>query len=610
MKLGRTHRPGLLEAPDLAEQGGSHVEHLSGTYHTPVAAAYPPGGATSSRTLTWTADGPWASSAAYHVDIATDSGFSSILVTSGDVTASAITSWTIPATTTLTDGTTYYWRVKAKSAAGVWTPFSTTATLIPDKANLGSQAQHRFESWNLGSGDELSVNVSTGNLVVSHPVLDLPIRGSSVSLGLTYNSQDPGAIGEGPGWRLDVQRRLTLNADSTVTFIDADGARYTFTNPVTVGTVTTYTRPAALFATLVKDTAIPANEFVLTYKDLAKDKFDILGTEAILVRAEDRFANGVTLAYLGGTSKIDTVTDTAGSRTINLAWDGSNRLASITDWAWINGSGVVQTSATGSRRTYRLSYDANGNLAGWSDPLNTTGSCGANGSHLTCLTYSAGLLTGITKTQTIATLSGSSIAIGTRTPTPTITTTIDYAGTSEVRGIKDAEQTAAGSAANTFARTRGRPGHGGPQGHARHDDPLPRPVGDRHDLRPDRLGLPPVGFDLDRAADDLRRHLPDAARDRHRQLRRPALDPRPDGHDDAMSRPRSAVSSRSSSRSPRRRTAGPSTSTTRTTTSPTRPSASTARRPRRSPRPATAPSRTPVRRARPGSPRSARSRTG
>ena len=144
-----------------------------------------------------------------------------------------------------------------------------------------------------------------------------------------------------------------------MTFIDADGARHAFTNPVIQGTVTTYTRPATLYATLVKDTG-NAVEFTLTYRDQSRDTFDIFGTtEALLTRAEDRYGNGVTLAYVGGTNRIATITDTAGSRTVDFAYDGSNRLTSITDWAWIN-AGVVQSTATGAKRQYRFFYRRRG----------------------------------------------------------------------------------------------------------------------------------------------------------------------------------------------------------------------------------------------------------
>ena len=122
---------------------------------------------------------------------------------------------------------------------------ATVGLTVRDPAtNLGMQSESTFESWSLGSGDDLAVNVGTGNAVLSHPIVSLPIRGSSLTVGLTYNSQDPTNLGMGPGFRLSLQRRLTINADSSVTFAAADGARYTFTNPVTVGAVTTYTRPA------------------------------------------------------------------------------------------------------------------------------------------------------------------------------------------------------------------------------------------------------------------------------------------------------------------------------------------------------------------------------
>jgi RHS repeat-associated protein len=313
--------------------------------------------------------------------------------------------------------------------------------------NLGQQPQFSLESWDLGLGDSLAVNGVTRNAVVSHPIVSLPIRGSRAALGLTYNAKDTSNVGMGPGWRLNAQRRLHVNADNTVTFTDSDGARYTFTSPVTVGSVTTYTRPAALFATLVKDTSITANEFVLTYKDQSKDKFDILGTDAILVRDEDRFGNGVTLAYTAGTTNLVTITDSAGSRTIDLVWDTTTspaHLSSITDWAYLS-SGVVQTTNTGSRRLYRFFYDAAGNLAGWSNPLNTAGSCPTGGSHLTCLAYTAGLLTGISKTQTVETFSSGTLGTSART----ITSEIAYTTGNLISTITDAEQQAQGSPLRT-----------------------------------------------------------------------------------------------------------------------------------------------------------------
>ena len=418
------------------------------TYHNPVSLLWPLGGGpTAGRTLTWAFAAPSAQTN-YQVDLSTSSTFGSITASSGDVT-SAATSWAIPTATSLTAGTTYHWRVRVKfGASNHWSPFVSGSFKHDPTANLGQQSQHTFEGWDLGAGDDLAVNVGTGNLVIGHPVVSLPIRGSSVDIALTYNRHDPTSVGMGPGWRLNLHRRLTLNGDGSVTFTGADGARHRFTNPVVNGTVTTYTRPATLYATLVKDTSISANEFALTYRDQAKDKFDILGSEGILVREEDRFGNGVDVSYVAGTNRISKVRDTAASpaREIDVAYDASNRVTSITDWAWVSG-GVVQTSQTGARRVNRFFYDAAGNLAGWADPLNTSGSCPTGGSHLTCLTYTAAQLD-VAKTQTYTTISGSPLSLG--SATRPVTTRVSFSG-SDVTTVKDPEEVSAGSAGTAFS---------------------------------------------------------------------------------------------------------------------------------------------------------------
>lgn len=167
----------------------------------------------------------------------------------------------------------------------------------------------------------------------------------------------------------------------------------------------------------------------------------------------------MSIGYVSGTTRIATITDSAASpsRTIDFAYDGSNRLTSISDWAYVSG-GIVQTTATGARRVSRFFYDAANRLAGWADPLNTAGACPATpttntASHLTCLGYDAsGYLATITKAQTVAAIVSN--AITTAAPR-SITTEIDQAGSAEVRGVRDAEQVNAAGAANTFTRTAG-----------------------------------------------------------------------------------------------------------------------------------------------------------
>jgi len=104
-----------------SEQGGSNVPTLSITYNLPAATPTSPISAnwTSSRTLSWSYyDQSAIGETSYAVTVATDSSFTSPIVSTGWV-ASAATSYSIPASTTLTDGTTYWWKVQVKAGTDV-----------------------------------------------------------------------------------------------------------------------------------------------------------------------------------------------------------------------------------------------------------------------------------------------------------------------------------------------------------------------------------------------------------------------------------------------------------------------------------------------------------
>jgi RHS repeat-associated protein len=110
-----------------SEQGGADVPVLVITYHTPVVSGLTPTAAawTSSRALSWAFSDPDGSiQNQFELVLATTSNFTSPLIDTGAVT-SAQTTYSIPATTGLTDGTTYYWEVKASNGAGVpiWSPY-------------------------------------------------------------------------------------------------------------------------------------------------------------------------------------------------------------------------------------------------------------------------------------------------------------------------------------------------------------------------------------------------------------------------------------------------------------------------------------------------------
>jgi RHS repeat-associated protein len=336
----------------------------------------------------------------------------------------------------------YRWKLTATDKNGNTASTITSGSIRTDTSGvLGDQPQFGMESWDLGGGDTLAVSTGSGNLRLTHPIVSLPMVGGTFDLAASYNSHDTASIGMGPGWRLNVQRRLTVNGDGSVTLTDSDGSRHTFTSPTGSPTVT-YTRPATLYATLTRDTAATPDRFTLTYRDQSVDIFDedITGT-GLLKQVKDRNGNTTSIAYTAGTANISTITDPS-SRTVAFTWTGSN-LTQIVDWANVS-SGIVQTSGSGNR-THRFFYDGSNNLIGWADPLNTSGSCPSGGSHLTCLTNTSGFLTAIAKTQTYETFSAGTLGSATRT----VSTAIAYEF-ADVASVTDAE---AGATTFTHAAT-------------------------------------------------------------------------------------------------------------------------------------------------------------
>jgi RHS repeat-associated protein len=342
----------------------------------------------------------------------------------------------------------YRWTLGARDQNGNTATTITSGTIRTATSCVwGDQPQFRMEGFDLGAGDTLAVSVGSGNVRLTHPIVSLPIRAGALDLTASYNSHDTTSVGLGPGWRLNVQRRLFVNTDNTVSFRNADGSVHKFTNPTGTSTIT-YTRPATLYATLTRDTTATPDRFTLTYRDQSKDIFDEdIASTGLLKQIKDRHGNTVSLTYYAGAAaKINKVTDPAG-REVVFTWDASDRLTQIVDWVNVSG-GIVQTSGSGNR-THRFFYDTVSpyNLLGWSDPLNTSGSCPTAASHRTCLTYASGFLSSIVKTQTYETISGAPLALG--SATRTITTSMAYTG-ADVTSVTDAE-----GAATTFTHPSG-----------------------------------------------------------------------------------------------------------------------------------------------------------
>ena len=143
------------------------------------------------------------SSQQYQFQVASDSGFSTVVSDSGSLPA---TNTYMPPAGTLTNGSTYYWRWK--TASGSW---SAGKSFSIDRSHLGSDGSP------LWSDGPLSVNEVTGNLLVSLPGPSYPSEVGALAATVSYNSLDSSDRGLGAGWLLDAGASV---AEAPVKLID------------------------------------------------------------------------------------------------------------------------------------------------------------------------------------------------------------------------------------------------------------------------------------------------------------------------------------------------------------------------------------------------------
>jgi RHS repeat-associated protein len=126
----------------------------------------------------------------YQFQVASDSGFSSVVSDSGSLPGTNTYS---PAASSLANGQSYYWRWKTGS--GSW---STGRSFNVNQTHLG--AGDGSPIWSNGP---LAVNQTNGNLLVSLGGPSYPSIVGALSAALSYNSLDATNRGLGAGWLLD-----------------------------------------------------------------------------------------------------------------------------------------------------------------------------------------------------------------------------------------------------------------------------------------------------------------------------------------------------------------------------------------------------------------------
>jgi RHS repeat-associated protein len=204
-------------------------------------------------------------------------------------------------------------------------------------------------------GGPLDGGAGSGNFQFAAPILGLPGRGISLSLGAAYNSRLWNTAGSqitydidrgwpAPGFSLGFGKLLGMGVYNGGMLVDADGTRHAYTGSVsaygsvshfvghtTDGSFIDYTYFTGAGGGIVNAEARLANGTVITY--------GAPGPGAVYpTQIEDANGNKITITYAGnGGPRIQTITDTLG-RAILFYYDSNNLLTAITAPALGNGS--------------------------------------------------------------------------------------------------------------------------------------------------------------------------------------------------------------------------------------------------------------------------------
>ncbi len=258
---------------------------------------------------------------------------------------------------------------------------SAAAMVAAQALEVGARPDATRVDFPVGDRVDASVDVGTGNLLVTTTDLTLPGISRDVQLGLDYNSlllgsSSPLPSGSpGAGWamRLGQDTKLIANTDGSVLYL-APGGREGLYTPVTGGG---YTSPAGFKNTLV--TVVGGGWTLTEHASNAKTSFDSAGR---LSKVTDRNGQATTLTYVSGVlAKIVSTRGTLTQRTANVSITGG----SLTS--------IAQTGSDYTTRTVSYGYVSGPNVVTITDA----------GSRVTRFGYTGGALTSITNTGGVAT---------------------------------------------------------------------------------------------------------------------------------------------------------------------------------------------------------------
>ena len=234
------------------------------------------------------------------------------------------------------------------------------------------------------------IKVGNGNKLTSVSIVGWTGRGGMpINLTLNHNSESTRNGELGPKWLMGYDSAMVPDINHNVTVYWGDGRVYTFTKNVDGS----FTSPAGIYDTLTASygrppfndpNAVIYRSFTLVTKNQTAYHFDPKTGQSsfTLTNIQDKNGNGIGIAYVSGTSLVQTITDATGraitlgytnskltsvtdplNRQWTIGYDGSGNLTSIA-WPVVNGAGWA--------RSVGLGYDGNHNITSYQDKRGNT----------------------------------------------------------------------------------------------------------------------------------------------------------------------------------------------------------------------------------------------
>ncbi|ROS58353.1 YD repeat-containing protein [Frigoribacterium sp. PhB160] len=228
---------------------------------------------------------------------------------------------------------------------------------------------------------QASVDVVTGNLLLSTTALSLPGVNSTIPIGASYNSLgwQTGATttSAANNWAYSLAGAGSLSlVGSNIVYTGADGVTWQFV-PVS-GSATAYTSPAGFKQDLTKT---GTTGYTLT--DRTSRQVVTFDADGKATAVADRNGNSTSIGYASGqpTSVVSTAGPTA-ARTAALAYSGTTLT-------------VTQTANASTSRSVKYVKDSSSNLTSFVDAQGKTTTFGYSGRDLTKITSNTGAVTNI-----------------------------------------------------------------------------------------------------------------------------------------------------------------------------------------------------------------------